>query len=877
MLRLKTFGGLSLERDGVPIEGRVTQRRRLALLAYLAAAGETPSGRDKLIALFWPERDSEHGRHCLSQAIYALRQDLTPDAVLGGIDEVRLNGAVVSSDLAEFHAALNAGDWEAAVARYRGPFLDAVHVDEAAELERWIDGQRQRLAQACADALERLAGAAASREDWAAATTWRRRRLTLTPLDAAATLRLMEALAAQGDRAGAIRQARVHQELLRAELDVGPDPEVARLAEQLRRESAAEARDEPAPAPERPQIPVTASASATAPTASSASPASAWRPLLAAGLLLAAAVLTWAGNASHPRAPTLRPLVVVGDFAGPDSTLALAIREAVLTERAAEPRLRLLSEGSLRSALRLMRRPPTAEIPLERTTALELGRRVGAHFVVLGPIAPLGSGTQVVAQALTPGDGAAVVSLSERPARDEDLVTAVSRLGRTLRARLAREEPDTSANPLPAVTTVSLPALERYAAARQALSRTDRQTALMLGEAALAEDSVFPLAHYLVGDLLWFFDQQAHSEAHLDRALALAEQVPLRERLLIRARYEQLVSDRPDSALAYWQLLRVSHADEALAYEGMSWTLRALGRYTEAAAAADSAILVDSSAVTPNVNNRLYALASQGDTAAALRFVRALPAWQTGPKLEARFLAALQRSDWVAARRFADSVEGDVAKTAPTGNSYRHHIVLLAQGRVEEAARMVRRLRTPTGSQQLLARHLILQGTAELAAGRPASAALLGWEALGWVSRSDLSIPAIARLAERIAALGAWSGDRELVESARRLVLARDRGRGLRSYRLALESMAGCESLLRGDGSRAAEQLAAGLAENFFGRSASMLAVLRADALALRGDSAAARALYQQVVAHQLPDTDFESWPVVTRLAAVRLARLVAR
>ena len=40
MLRLMTFGGLTLLRDGAPHVGPASQRRRLALLALVAVAGK---------------------------------------------------------------------------------------------------------------------------------------------------------------------------------------------------------------------------------------------------------------------------------------------------------------------------------------------------------------------------------------------------------------------------------------------------------------------------------------------------------------------------------------------------------------------------------------------------------------------------------------------------------------------------------------------------------------------------------------------------------------------------------------------------------------------------------------------------------------------
>ena len=63
-------------RDGVAVSGAAAQPRRLALLAILAAAGDTGVSRDKLLALLWPESDADSARHALSQLLFLVRRDL---------------------------------------------------------------------------------------------------------------------------------------------------------------------------------------------------------------------------------------------------------------------------------------------------------------------------------------------------------------------------------------------------------------------------------------------------------------------------------------------------------------------------------------------------------------------------------------------------------------------------------------------------------------------------------------------------------------------------------------------------------------------------------------------------------------------------------
>ena len=110
MLHLKTFGGLSVDIDGTPGTGAAQQRKTLALLALLAAAGRRGLSRDKLIAALWPETDDEHGRGLLRQSCYALRRDLhAPELFLGSL-QLSLNPTVISSDVESFACALEEHD-----------------------------------------------------------------------------------------------------------------------------------------------------------------------------------------------------------------------------------------------------------------------------------------------------------------------------------------------------------------------------------------------------------------------------------------------------------------------------------------------------------------------------------------------------------------------------------------------------------------------------------------------------------------------------------------------------------------------------------------------------------------------------------------------
>jgi adenylate cyclase len=273
-MRLRLFGSPSIERpDGTAVTGRAVQRHRLALLALLALAPSRRLSRDRLMAWLWPEADAERARSLLNTSTYILRTALGDGALLSTGDDLRLDGELVLSDAAEFEAAVAREDHELAAALHVAPFLDGFFLPDAPELEDWIGRERQRLAALYGKAVEALAEREEAAGRHAAAAERWQARAALDPWDSRVAVRLMQALAASGNRGGALQVAASHQQRLRDELGVESAPEVARLADRLRR--AAGAPDPPG-SPSAAVAPA-GSLSAEAPPAAEAGPPAAMR------------------------------------------------------------------------------------------------------------------------------------------------------------------------------------------------------------------------------------------------------------------------------------------------------------------------------------------------------------------------------------------------------------------------------------------------------------------------------------------------------------------------------------------------------------------------------------------------------------------------
>ena len=234
-MRLITFGGLALWRDGAPVQDPPIQRRQLALLVFLGAQGPAGTSRERLVEHFWPDRPG--GRNSLDQALSAARRTLGPDAIVASATTLALNPACLTLDFQEFDRAVETNAWREAIALYNGPFLHGLALDRAPTFARWVESERVRCARAYSETLEQLAIEAETQGRSAESIAWWQRLVDADPLSARGTTGLMLALASSGERAAAIDLARSYDGRVADALGAAPDPAIGMLADSLRRGS----------------------------------------------------------------------------------------------------------------------------------------------------------------------------------------------------------------------------------------------------------------------------------------------------------------------------------------------------------------------------------------------------------------------------------------------------------------------------------------------------------------------------------------------------------------------------------------------------------------------------------------------------------------
>lgn len=569
LLRLLTFGGLRVSRDDGTVTELANQRRRLAVLAAVAAAFPSGVSRDRLLLLLWPDAEAERGRHALNQIVYNLRRELGTSPI-DGAAELTLLPDVMTADVTDFRASIAKGDHAAAIALFAGPFLDGFFVPGATEFDRWVEDERQRTTRQAISALDKLVATAESTSAVADLVKWTGRLVELDPLSARRALAHMRALVRHDERDSAIAYGRRYDALARADGDdVDPDvmAEVERLRSARTTPLSTPVASEPVPALVMQQSVVSSAAvqagvSGPVPTVESLAPiveplhsatvvtssppvvtrrgGGGWTLAAFAAAAAAAAFFVW--RATRPPALPLdrgdRLVIADVKLQGVDTANTLAFTFALQSALLQSSRVRLISPGAIADALRRMGRD-AGRTAMPDSTAVELAEREGARYVVSLSILPSGTTRLLTLQALDARTGIARRTYTA-VAPPENLLPAIDDVAAQMRRDLGDSQSDVeSALPLPRATTASLEALRLLASGNAAYNRALYSDARTLYASAVALDSGFAAAYAGMASVDYVANNTKQADSSMQRALSLADRLPPRERLLIQASAER--------------------------------------------------------------------------------------------------------------------------------------------------------------------------------------------------------------------------------------------------------------------------------------------------------------------------------------------------
>jgi TolB-like protein/DNA-binding SARP family transcriptional activator len=615
MFRLRVLGGFAVEGASGAAVPPLPKRRAQAALAVLAVCGDLGCTRERLLALLWPESDEASARHGLRDALHAIRRALGPEAVPSSGSHLRLDSSVVSSDAGSFMEALGAGRPADAVAVYGGPLLDGFHVDDAPEFERWLDGERTRLAREYMEALRQLATAAESVGVWDEAAKWWARAVEHDPPNSHLVLQHVRVLAAMGDRANAIQVLEAHTQRLREEFDLEPDREILATIERIRRGELRALQGgavpvRPMPATEQRQ---TAEESSQHPELTefiTVNRPRRWIPWLtgAAAIVLGAtfgAVRLLKPRATEASGPRTAVAVLPFRNLSADSSYAYfagGLHDELLTQLAKVASLTVIGRTSV--------------FGYEETSKplRQIGQELAVGSIVEASVQVVGNRLRVAVQLLDPATQAEL--WAERYDRTlEDAFAVQSDIARQIVAAVGATLTGTEAGAIAAVPTQNAEAYQFYLRGleyhrRPGYQRENLLIAQQLYERALALDSSFALAHAAIALVHaqmygWGYDRSMPrlelAQREADVALRLAPGLPQAHlaagaRNHVRGTYSlDLLNVRGDfrAALDQFNLGLQGAPNDPNMWIAIGFTQRSLGNWDSALAAFDHARRLD--------------------------------------------------------------------------------------------------------------------------------------------------------------------------------------------------------------------------------------------------------------------------------------------
>lgn len=250
-LALYLRGTPRLERVGPPI--RLSRRKAVALLAYLATTGESHR-RVSLVNLLWPEVEATRGRAALRRTLHALRRTSSSELLDVDRDEIGLRpkeeqttveGQKLWVDVDHFRYHLSQCETHAhaasqvcpacidpltkAVGLVLGEFLSGFGVKDSCNFDDWQLLQVRVLRREMAEALLRLAHCHSTQRDFEAELGYTRRQRALDPLDESAHRQLMRLYAWSDRRSSALRPYEACMASLEDQLGVTPQDATTQL------------------------------------------------------------------------------------------------------------------------------------------------------------------------------------------------------------------------------------------------------------------------------------------------------------------------------------------------------------------------------------------------------------------------------------------------------------------------------------------------------------------------------------------------------------------------------------------------------------------------------------------------------------------------
>ena len=245
-LNIFLFGNIQVYYDDHPLALRPAAKSLLAFLILQQRHHPHSSGqrREVLANQLWQDQNSNQARRCLSTTLWRLRRELEPNKIPQGTFLTTTSNGTIGFNFESNHW-IDVIEFEAGVRQGLSYSLESMTLAEAVHLEKarqlytgelfedcygdWVHSERERLNLLYLNCLARLMRFYEREGDYEKSVACGQEILGVDPLREQIHRYLMRIYVANGQRAQAIQQYKVCEQVLAQELNIEPMAETKKL------------------------------------------------------------------------------------------------------------------------------------------------------------------------------------------------------------------------------------------------------------------------------------------------------------------------------------------------------------------------------------------------------------------------------------------------------------------------------------------------------------------------------------------------------------------------------------------------------------------------------------------------------------------------
>jgi DNA-binding winged helix-turn-helix (wHTH) protein/Flp pilus assembly protein TadD len=311
-----------------------------------------------------------------------------------------------------------------------------------------------------------------------------------------------------------------------------------------------------------------------------------WKVAVPAAVLLLAALI--AGWLFYPwrqvRTLTDKDTIVLSEFDNKtgDPVFDDALKQGLSVQLEQSPFLALISERKVNETLKLMGRSPDERLTANITR--EVCQRTGTTAMLTGSIASLGSQYVIGLKAVNCNTGDVLAEAQEQVAGKEAVLKALDNAAVILRSKLGESlgSVEKYATPLEEATTPSLEALKAYSLGLRTYSAKGDTAGLPFFKRAVDLDPNFAMPYAQMSSVYWDLNEVGRAAENARKAYDLREKVSERERFNIEGSYYFNATGEMEKAAQTYELWQQTYPRDPTPYRGLGLSAVALGNLEKA-------------------------------------------------------------------------------------------------------------------------------------------------------------------------------------------------------------------------------------------------------------------------------------------------------